>query len=340
MSVAPGDRLTAFDAELAQVNMFGQWNAEAALIKLTDGPKPLGTPHVWRWDTVHELLRKACLVFPDSLTARRNFTFVTPGLPRRGTTQTLIMGMQLVLPGEIAPTHRHSLGALRFVVAGSPQLSTVVSGEKVPMETNDLILTPSYTWHDHHNQGTGEGIWLDVLDVPLIMGINQTFYEPYDGQLQPQLDPQPPTSAFRYPWSSVEPLLQKHANDPGSPYDGVRLGYAGLTGMPTMACFVQTIRAGCATREHRHTPSVVYHVVSGRGTTTIDGVEIAWQPRDSFAVPGWARHSHRADQGADAILFSVTDEPLITALGLYREDPEDSRDAMVIMSRIGVEWPT
>jgi 1-hydroxy-2-naphthoate dioxygenase len=164
------------------------------------------------------------------------------------------------------------------------------------------------------------------------MGINQTFYEPYDGQLQPQLDPQPRTSTFRYPWNCVEPLLQQHANDSGSPYDGVRFAYADLTGMPTMACFVQTLRAGRGTREHRHTPSVLYHVVSGSGTTTIDGVEIAWRPRDSFAVPSWAHHAHRADQGADAVLFSVSDEPLITALGLYREDPEDSRDT--INSRI------
>jgi 1-hydroxy-2-naphthoate dioxygenase len=326
MSVARPNPLAAFDEELAANDMFGQWNAEAQLIKLTDGPKPAGTPHVWQWETVHDLLRKACVVFPESLTARRNFTFVTPGLPRRGSTQTLIMGMQLVLPGEVAHTHRHSLGALRFVVAGERTLSTVVSGEKLPMETNDLILTPSYSWHDHHNEGDAEGIWLDVLDVPLIMGLNQTFYEPYPQPLQPLLDPQPARSAFRYAWRDVEPLLARHADDAGSPYDGVRFAYSDMTGMPTMACFIDVLRAGRVTLEHRQTPSKLYHVVRGSGTTTIDGVTIAWGPRDSFAVPGWARHSHRCDEGADAVLFCVSDEPLIEALGLYRAEPGDPRD--------------
>jgi gentisate 1,2-dioxygenase len=61
----------------------------------------------------------------------------------------------------------------------------------------------------------------------------------------------------------------------------------------------------------------VYQAFRGRGETIIDGVRFAWGRGDMFAVPPWAAHEHRAVD-SDAILFSITDGPVLRALGLER----------------------
>lgn len=314
--------LTDFDAELAAAGLFGQWNADAVISTFTDGPPRGGDPCLWKWDLVYGKLREACELFPDSLRARRNLTFVNPGLPRRGSTQTIIMGMQLVMPGEIAWGHRHTIAALRFTIDGGERLYTVVDGDKLTMESNDLILTPTWTWHDHHNDGERDGIWLDVLDVPLIMGLNQTFYEPLGDEVQPVRHTE--QLPFRYAWSDVYAALRSRPASQDSPYDGAVYRYEGPGGgwtLPSLACYAQLLRPGVETKPHRHTSSAVYYVVAGLGATVVDGTVLEWSERDAFAVPNWARHHHvNRSRSDEAILFSVTDEPLLAALGLLRHD--------------------
>ena len=88
--------------------------------------------------------------------------------------------------------------------------------------------------------------------------------------------------------------------------------------------------AGLEGKQHRHTSSAIYYVVEGRGTTVVGDVELEWSPRDVFVVPNWAYHRHlNASRENGAILFSVTDAPLLETIGLYREQPEVSiRSAM------------
>ena len=40
------------------------------------------------------------------------------------------------------------------------------------------------------------------------------------------------------------------------------------------------------------------------------------------AIPSWARQAHETTGAEDAILFSITDRPVLEALGLYREAVE------------------
>ena len=68
------------------------------------------------------------------------------------TTDTVYGGLQLVLPGETAPAHRHVAFALRFIIEGQDGF-TAVEGQKIKMERADVILTPSWHWHDHGNEG-------------------------------------------------------------------------------------------------------------------------------------------------------------------------------------------
>ena len=341
--------LEQFDAKLAKLHMRGQWKVDELLVQTIGGPKPAGSPHLWKWSAVHPLLLEACDVLPESFTARRHLGFLNPGLERPGATHTIRMGLQMVRPGETAWAHRHTVAALRLVVEGSRQAYTVVDGEVCPMENYDLILTPQWSWHDHHNESGENIIWLDVLDASLITALNAMFYEPYRGErqqarrsheseyLQARTGPLRPTwerpqlqqLPLRYAWSETQKLLQKMAHLQGSPYDGLSLEYVNpMTGgpaLPTLGCWIQMLRPGERTQAHRHISSAVYFVVQGEGETVVGDQRLEWNRQDSFAVPNWSRHQHLNRSKTDAaILFSVNDAPVFEALGLYREEPENS----------------
>ena len=82
---------------------------------------------------------------------RRVLRLMNPGMDgKTATTQTLFGGVQTVLPGEIAPAHRHTQNALRFIIESKGGY-TAVGGERFPMLPGDLVLTPSWEWHDHGN---------------------------------------------------------------------------------------------------------------------------------------------------------------------------------------------
>lgn len=178
--------LKLFDEELKQLHMTGQWIYDDLLVKAIGGPRPKGEPYIWKWNTVYPKLVEACAALPESFTARRSLLFQNLGIEGGGTTHTLLMGIQMIKPGEVAWAHRHTMAAIRFVIQGDGKAYTAVDGEICPMEDYDLILTPQWTWHDHHNPTDKATIWLDALDVPLILGLNLPFYEPYLGnQVQP-----------------------------------------------------------------------------------------------------------------------------------------------------------
>jgi 1-hydroxy-2-naphthoate dioxygenase len=308
--------MEAFDAKLAALHMRGQWKSEEMLLKAVDGPKPAGIPALWKWGLVTSLLDEAGTVMPDALQARRSLIFQNPGLPR-GTTHTINMGVQMIQPGETAWAHRHSIAALRFVIKGHPRLSTIVDGERCVMEDFDLVLTPNWSWHDHHNESNEAAYWLDVLDVGLVLGLNQTLYEPGTGPDQPPAAFARANLRARYPWAEVSAEL---ARAPLTPEAGRVYDYRDRTGgptLPTLACRIQSLPAGFSTRPMRRTSSAVYFVAQGEGVATIDGQQLSWSRHDGLAVPNWTHHHFQAT--TDAILFSVHDTPVLLALGLYRE---------------------
>lgn len=346
---APATTLAEYDKVMDQRHLRGQWQYDAQLEAIRkDGPLPAGVPFLWNWELIHSSLQELSLLLTETTTARRNISFINPGPMVTGTSHTMVMGMQLVLPGEVAWAHRHSINALRFVVDGSPDLYTVVDGEKCTMETNDLVLTPACSWHDHHNESGAPRIWVDILDVPVLGFLRQMFFETFGESTQP-LRQHPGDNAsqrssllrpaweahsadriaYRYPWRDVQESLRLHATSQGSPYDDVILRYAhpttGGSTMATLDCHVQSLRPGFVGKKHRQTSSTVYYVVEGEGTTIVGDKELNWSARDSFVVPNWMWHQHiNRSKAADAILFSTTDAPLLEKLGMYREEPEVS----------------
>lgn len=297
-------------------------------------------PHIWPYAEARRLMIQAGEVVPLEDALRRVLGFRNPGSrpdQRTGATDTLWSALQLVLPGEVAPAHRHTPSALRFIIEGEGAY-TVVNGQRVAMDKGDFLLTPAGHWHEHGHTGDGPMIWLDGLDSPLISRLSQYILDE-EGGLQDIL-PAPPTAYLNglvsKPWGNPEtvaqPLVYKLKDaletieylrgQEGDPYDDIIVEYrnprSGGSVMTTIAAYLQLIRPGVDTKAHRHTHSTVYHVVRGSGYSTIDGKRIDWTQGDTLAVPLWYEHSHHNNTGEDALLFSYTDQPAIQALGLSR----------------------
>ena len=321
-------------------------------------PRPAAVPHLWRWADVAPVLRKTGEMIGVGANAaeaeRRALILSNPGLQGRpDITTTLYADLQLVRPGEVAPAHRHTTTASRFILEGKGGF-TVVAGEKVTMSRGDFINNPAWLWHDFGNEGDDDAIWLDVLDVPLVTALNSVFYDydfwkeadrdknaqsvtrPLDhshnlhgvGGVAPKFLGGPERRHSRqllYKWESVRAALERLRGWPGSPYDGVILEYTnpetGGAAAPTMGFAIQLLRPGEQTGSHRHTASSVYCVVEGQGATQVDRQRLEWSENDVFVVPAWTWHHHvNLRRGTDAVLFSVSDATALERLGLYREE--------------------
>lgn len=303
-------------------------------------------PVLWKWrDLQPRILRAGDLLTLEAGGDRRTLRLCNPGLPpRSGTTRTLWASIQMIKPGEVAVAHRHTATALRFILHGEGAYTTV-EGEQYGMRRGDLVLTPSWTWHDHMHTGTEPMIWLDVLDIPLTRALDSEFFEPYCRPQQPvsrpagrspgkyaapamrptwNPEPVPETPLLAYPWERTIAALDALGDSEASPFDDVSVDYVNpRTGGPTLRtilCRCQRLRPRRRLRPHRHNSSAVYHVVQGRGATVIEGRRFEWEAGDFLVVPPWSRHQFENDGGEEALLFSVHDTPVLEALGLYREE--------------------
>ena len=85
----------------------------------------------------------------------------------------------------------------------------------------------------------------------------------------------------------------------------------------------ERLNAASSSPTVRETASSVYHVVSGRGTSTIAGRNIAWGPGDTFCIPAWNQYRHTASPDETVYLYRFHDKPMLEALGFYRLDGVD-----------------
>jgi gentisate 1,2-dioxygenase len=260
------------------------------------------------------LLARAGRLVGTEEAERRVFMLVNPALQAPYTTDTLYAGLQLILPGEVARAHRHVAFALRFIVEGRGAY-TAVGGERVTMERGDLVLTPSWTWHDHGNDGDAPMVWLDGLDLPMWQAIPANFAEPYAAERYPS-ESASNDSALKYPWAAMAAQLDAV---PG-PFAAATYRHraTGAAISRIIGAAAERVAAGTTSPERRETASAVYHVQSGTGTTRIGQMEFAWTAGDTFAVPSWTPFKHAARE--NAYLFRFDDRPLLDALGVYRSE--------------------
>jgi gentisate 1,2-dioxygenase len=339
-SVSP--ERAALYARLDQKNTAPLWEVLSRLV--LPEPRPAIVPALWKYDELRPLLMEAGRLITAKEAERRVLVLENPGI--RGASQitnSLYAGIQLIRPGEVAPSHRHAASALRFIVEGDGGGYTAVDGERTFMRTGDFVLTPSWTFHDHGNPGQSDVIWMDVLDVPIVNMFETSFAEHLGEDTQPVIRPEGDALAryganmlpvnykprslsspvFNYPYSRSRAALdQMSKGAPVDPCHGFKLTYVNpVTGgspMPTIAAFLQLLPKGFAGATYRSTDSTIYNVVEGRGRSRVGGETFSWGPRDVFVVPSWAKVSHEASE--DAVLFSASDRAVQQVLGLWREE--------------------
>lgn len=337
-----------FYQELDAANLPALWLHLHSMI--TPQPVVDAIPFMWHWDEIYPRVLKAGEIPIDRGSERRVLILANPGLPNLyTTTRNIYAGVQMVKPGEIAPAHRHVQSAIRFILKGSGAF-TSVEGERCFMEPYDLVLTPPWQWHDHGNETDEPIIWMDGLDINLVRSLNASFFEPYSGSQYPVTKPdnnslkqygggklvpawpgdtQPKSKSsplLIYKWADTRRSLQDLAESGfASPFDDVMLTYTnpatGGSVLPTLSCNIQMLRPATHTKAHRHSSSAVYYVVEGSGQTIINGTVHQWKEGDFLALPPWFWHEHiNSSNQQPAILFSITDVPVISALGFYREE--------------------
>jgi len=334
-----GDSVETLNQDMAKKNLGGHW--QLGLESYASYPESTVQPYLWKWQDVYESLMRAGEVVSMEEAERRTVRLLNPALrDRQATTHTLQFSFQYVKPGEHARPHRHTAAALRFILKGNGAYTTV-NGQKCVMEEGDLILTPQLSWHDHTNDSGKPIIWLDGLDIPLVQSLQQLLFEPHPEYAQPiektsdeltllsidtRLAAAPATEFFHYKWADTHRRLNAlvQAASPDR-FDGYLLEYQnpktdGPT-MPTIQCALSLLRPGQETEAHRHTSTAIYHAFRGRGSSFVGEERFDWEAGDSFVVPLWFphRHSNRA-ASEEAILFSMSDAPVLKSLGLYREE--------------------
>jgi gentisate 1,2-dioxygenase len=333
----------AFYRRIDKDNLTPLWEVLGTLVP--QQPTTPCVPALWPYEAVRPLLFEAGRLITAREAERRVLVLENPALRGASSiTHTLYAGLQLILPGEIAPSHRHSQSALRFVVEGTGAY-TAVDGERTTMHPGDFIITPSWTFHDHGNPGDTPVVWLDGLDIPLVAFLDAGFAERHPEPSPPLARPEGDalaryganlfpleyaatsrtTPIFCYPYRrSREALAALARNGELHAGHGVKMQYVNpATGgypMPTIAAFLQLLPKGFGGRSVRSTDGTVYTVVEGRGRSRVGDRVLEWGPKDVFVVPSWHRVAHEADD--ESVLFSFSDRPVQKALGLFREQVE------------------
>lgn len=312
-------------------------------------PKPRAVPHVWKWTSLLPLAEKSGELVPVGRGGeRRAIGLANPGLGGHAyVSPTLWAAIQYLGPRETAPEHRHSQNAFRFVVEGEG-VWTVVNGDPVRMSRGDLLLTPGWYFHGHHNDTDRPMAWIDGLDIPFSQHNDVGFFEFGSERVTDYATPRfsrgerlwchpglrplsglkdtvsTPIGAYRWEHTDralTEQLLLEEEGQPAT----VEQGHAAVryvnptTGgdvMPTIRCEFHRLREGTQTPARREVGSTVFQVFDGRGSVAMDGVEHRLDIGDMFVIPSWTQWSLQAENRFD--LFRFSDAPIMERLHFGR----------------------
>jgi gentisate 1,2-dioxygenase len=188
------------------------------------------------------------------------------------------------------------------------------------MHPGDLILTPSWTYHDHGNPSAEPVVWLDGLDIPTVNFFDTSFAEHGSGEMPPE--PSRDSAPVSYPYREARAALdQLRRSGPPHASHGVKMQYldpaTGRSPLPTLGAFLQLLPAGFRGTPSRATDATVYCCVEGAGVSRVGDHAFSWGPHDVFVVPSWCLAAH--ESGPESVLFSFSDRPAQQALGLWRE---------------------
>ncbi len=303
-------------------------------------PRTGATGAHWRWEGIYKgLMRSGQIVTvgPGGMTGMRSVTGI------EATRFPIWMNVQILMPGERTQGHRNMRNETRLVCQAPREAAFVCEFEAFPMERGDVIISPSWTFHDHWNQGSMPALYVDGYDNGYNGGVNLNERLPDDlpyqeirkppgygdrtrGLARPMADGMPfPLPPMRYPWAetraALDALQEAGEEDPcegahlmlASPVDG------GPT-LPTIAWHAQLLRAGQKTLSHRHNSNTFYHAFEGEGAIVIEDERLEWRQGDIFAVPAWKWHHHENGHHGESVLFSIDDWPAQTRLGFFMKE--------------------
>jgi len=253
-------------------------------------PRPKFSPAHWNYEDAKAGLDAAGRLIDVSLAERRNLVLRNPAPGTNfETTRTLVCAYQMILPGEIAPSHRHSSHALRVIIDGKGAFS-IVDGQKMPMETGDVVLTPGWSWHGHGHDGIEPAYWYEKVERVVA------------------------SSPFRFTRDDISRGLDAAEAD-AEGFRGARITLAAPE-MPPMGLTMERLPSGTKTRRYRTTANTIFHVAEGAGETVINEQRFSWRRGDTVVAPCWHAISHHAK--SDAQLFTLSDEPLLRFANYYR----------------------
>jgi gentisate 1,2-dioxygenase len=307
-------------------------------------------PTHWAYADIKPLLLKAGEITPIEKAERRVLVLANPGhgLDKMQASAAIYLGMQLLLPGEWAPAHRHTPNAVRMVVEGEGAWTTV-DGEKCPMSRGDLILTPTGLWHEHGHDGDQPVVWLDVLDLPLVYYMEASYH--INGDRQQQLPGRGdraytrggllPTPVFepgseerkgpgrrgkaypmlRYPWVEARAALLALAADRPDPH-AVQLTYAnpetGGHAENILGFYALMLRPGQTLALPVRSPALVLHVIEGGAEVMVDTQTFTLVEADTCCAPGYTPVTLRNLSAREPAFVFIADEtPLHQKLGVF-----------------------
>ncbi|MBN9372662.1 cupin domain-containing protein [Hydrogenophaga sp. YM1] len=303
-------------------------------------------PTHWAYADIKPLLLKAGELTPIEKAERRVLVLANPGhtLEKMQASAALYLGMQLLLPGEWAPSHRHTPNAVRMVVEGEGAWTTV-DGEKCPMSRGDLILTPTGRWHEHGHDGDQPVVWLDVLDLPLMYYLEVSYHlnggrqavKPGRGDRAYSRAGVVPTPVFgragqrypmlRYPWADAKAALLSIAEDRAD-LQHVQVTYTnpetGEDAENVLGFHALMLRPGQTLALPARSPACVYHAIEGRARVSVQGHDFDLKEADTCCIPGYTPTTLvNASASEPAFLFVADESPLHRKLGVYEVRPDN-----------------
>ncbi|MBL8340746.1 MAG: cupin domain-containing protein [Rubrivivax sp.] len=328
-------------AALRALNLVPLWPSLRAVLP-PDKPVPATRATHWAYEALRPLLLKAGELTPIEKAERRVLVLANPGhgLEKMQASAAIYLGMQLLLPGEWAPSHRHTPNAVRMIVEGEGAYTTV-DGEKLPMSRGDLILTPTGLWHEHGHDGRQPVVWLDVLDLPLVHYLEASYHLPgvrqpvhpgaaerryARGGLLPTPYFQRAAKAYpmlRYPWAEARAALLALAGELGAD-EPVQITYAnpetGAHAQNILGFYALMLRPGQTLTLPARSPACVFHLIEGGVTVQAGPDTFTLAEADTCCAPGYTPVTlgNRAGHGP-AFVFLADETPLHCKLGVYEE---------------------
>jgi gentisate 1,2-dioxygenase len=328
-----------YRAALAAQNLVPLWPSLRSVLP-AGKPQPATRATHWPYASLRPLLLRAGELTPIEKAERRVLVLANPGhgLGKMQASAAIYLGMQLLLPGEWAPSHRHTPNAVRVIVEGEGAYTTV-DGEKLPMQRGDLILTPTGLWHEHGHDGTDPVVWLDVLDLPLVYYMEASYH--VDGPRQAvqagssaavyARGGMVPSTVFersrkahpmlRYPWAEARAALVALAAEQPR-LDAVQVSYVnpetGGDAESILGFYALMLRPGQALKLPVRSPAMVFHLVEGAVDVRVEEQVFRLAEADTCCAPGYTAVS-LANRSADspAFLFIADETPLHKKLGVF-----------------------